>query len=170
TTGLLARCVEDCELIDDLVSDGPAQASQEGVELKGVTLAYAPRQHLVDIDVELDSLFRETLRVLKDAGAHLIEVDLGDDFFALADRITWPIFFHDTTPAIRDFIETNAVPVSFEEIYAGLGDHTRESWSRSVLPSGAQHVSAETYQTALTAERQELRRRFASIVFDRAEA
>ena len=62
------------------------------------------------------------------------------------------------------------MPVSFEQIYAGLGEHIKRSWSRSVVPSSADYVSEETYWTALNTGRQELRRRLASIAFRQADA
>jgi indoleacetamide hydrolase len=99
-----------------------------------------------------------------------VEIDLGGDFLALTARTTWPIFFHETLPAVREFLAANEVPVSFEQIYAGLGEHIKHSWSRSVVPSSAEYVSEKTYCAALNAHRQELRRRLASIAFGHADA
>ena len=131
-------------------------------DLKDVRFAYAPRQHLVGVDEQAHGIFRETLRKLKDAGAELVEVDLGGDFLALANGVTWPIFFHDTMPAIREFLATNEVPVSFEEIFAALGEHIQEGWSRSVVPFGpGLHLRTRSYRVALNA-RHELRRRLVS--------
>jgi indoleacetamide hydrolase len=61
-------------------------------------------------------------------------------------------------------------PFHFEEIYAGLGEHIKRCWSRSVVRSSADYVSDERYCTALNANRRELRRRLAWIVFGRADA
>jgi indoleacetamide hydrolase len=170
TTGLLARCVEDCELVDAILTKSTVQSSNETGNLKGLTFAYAPRQYLVGVDGEADCAFRDTLRKLADAAADLLEIDLGDDFLALANRITWPIFFHDTMPALREFIAANAVPVSVEEIYAGLGERIKDSWERAVVPSGGGYISDKEYLTALNADRRELRRRLESIAFKRADA
>ena len=169
TTGLLACSVEDCELVDTVLTESPIQRSTHTASLKGVKFAYAPRQHLIDVDDQADSLFREALRKFRDAGAELVEIDLGGDFHALAASTTWPIFFHETLPALREFLAANEVPVSFEQIYAGLGEHIKDSWSRSVIQSSAEHISSETYCNSLT-NRQELRRRLASIAFGHADA
>ncbi len=169
TTGLVARSVEDCELVDAVLAKSPVESSNDA-NVKGVKFAYAPRQHLVDVDDEVASLFIEALRKLKDAGAELVEIDLGGDFPALAARTTWPIFFHETLPAVREFLAANEVPVSFEEIYAGLGEHIKPSWSRSVVSSSTDYVSDERYWTALNADRQDLRWRLASIAFEQADA
>ncbi|WP_242344576.1 amidase family protein [Anaeromyxobacter terrae] len=170
TTGLLARSVEDCELVDSILTGSPLRSANAARDLTGVQLAYAPRQHLAGVDVRTETAFRETMRKLEDAGAGLVEVDLGGDFLDLTARTTWPIFFHETMPAVREFLASNEVPVSFEQIHAGLGEHINASWSRAVVPSGADYVSEEKYLTALNAGRPELRRRLASIVFGRADA
>jgi mandelamide amidase len=147
--GLLARNVEDCELLDAVLTGGAVSGSDQRGDLKDVRFAYAPRQHLLDVDEQTDGIFRETLQKLKDAGAELVEVDLGGDFLALANGVTWPIFFHDTMPAIREFLAVNEVPVSFEEIFAALGAHIQEGWSRSVVPFGPDCISEEKYRVAL---------------------
>jgi hypothetical protein len=67
-------------------------------------------------------------------------IDLGVDFHELTARTTWPIFFHETLTAIREFLATNGVPVSFQEIYVGLEGHIKRSWSRSVVPSSTDYV------------------------------
>jgi indoleacetamide hydrolase len=170
TTGLLARSVEDCELVDAILTRSPVPGSHATGALKGVTFAYAPRQHLADVDGQVDRVFRETLRTLQDAGAQLVEVDLGADFLALTARTTWPIFFHETLPAVRAFLAANAVPVSFDQIYAGLGERIKAGWSRSVVPSGVGYVSDKQYCTAMHADREELRRRLASMAFGQADA
>jgi len=170
TTGLLARNVEDCDLVDAVVTKRPNQGSNGASGLKGVRLAYAPRQHLVDVDRQVESSFNGALLELKRAGAELVEVDLGGDFHALSARSTWPIFFHETRPAVEEFLTANQVPVSFEQIYAGLGEHVRHSWSGSVMPSSAGYVSDEAYRSARDRSRGELRQRLASIAFRQADA
>jgi mandelamide amidase len=42
TTGLLARSVEDCDLVDAVLTNSPVQSSNETANLKGVKFAYAP--------------------------------------------------------------------------------------------------------------------------------
>jgi indoleacetamide hydrolase len=169
TTGLLARSVEDCDLVDAVLTS--REQGLHGVDdLKGVKLAYAPRQYLADIDGQAASLFCGALRELTHAGAELLEIDLGADFHALAARTTWPIFFYETLPAVRGFLAANEVPISFEQIYTGLGEHVRQSWSRSVMPSSPDYVSDDTYRVAQNTSRDELRQRLESIAFRQADA
>lgn len=170
TTGLLARHVEDCELVDALVTKTSIDTMAVPGDLRGTRLAHAPAQYLAGVDAEVEKAFRETLRKLRDAGAELLEINLGADFHALAARTTWPIFFHETMPAVREFLAAHSVPASFEQIYAGLADPVHAVWSHAVVPSAADHVPDEQYLHALRTDREELRRRFASAAFARADA
>ncbi len=77
TAGLLARSVEDCALVDQLVTGAAAAPFGHAKGIKGVRLAYAPRQYLELVDPEVEAQFRETLRHLADAGADVVEIDLG---------------------------------------------------------------------------------------------
>ena len=56
TTGLLARSVKDCDLVDALVTGSPGGSRNSPADLKDLTFAYAP-QYLADIDPEVNSLF-----------------------------------------------------------------------------------------------------------------
>jgi indoleacetamide hydrolase len=160
TTGVLARSVEDCALVDQAVTGelagGPPGA---GDNVKGARLAYAPRQFLDLVDPEVEARFREVVQRLRDAGAEVVEVDLGDDFGALTQTAIWSIFFHETMGAISEFLRRHVMPTTFEAIYEGLKPQLREVWGHMVLPEGAASISAETYQTAMAVSRPEIQRR-----------
>lgn len=57
--GLLARNVEDCELLDAVLTGGTVSVSDGSGDLKDVGFAYAPRQHLLDVDEQTHGIFRE---------------------------------------------------------------------------------------------------------------
>jgi indoleacetamide hydrolase len=160
TTGVLARSVEDCALVDEVVTgEQAAEPCGVGYDVKGARLAYAPRQFLDLVDPEVEARFREVVRRLREAGAEIVEVDLGDDFGALTQTATWSIFFHETMGAISDFLRRHDIPTTFEAIYEGLKPQLREAWGHMVLPEGAGAISAEAYQTALVVSRPEIQRR-----------
>jgi indoleacetamide hydrolase len=98
------------------------------------------------VDGQAASLFNGALRELKDAGAELVEINLGGDFLPLAARTTWPIFFHETLPAVREFLAANEVPVSFEEIYAGLDQDACSSRPPLPFEKGSRDVSHDHQQ------------------------
>jgi mandelamide amidase len=160
TTGAFARGVEDCILVDQVVTgEKAAELSDGGYDLKGARLAFAPRQFLDLVDPEVEGRFREVVRQLQDAGAEVVEVDLGDDFNALIQTATWGIFAHETMGAISEFLRRHDIPTTFEAIYEGLKPQLRQAWEHIVLPGGAGATSAEAYQTALNVSRPEIQRR-----------
>jgi Asp-tRNA(Asn)/Glu-tRNA(Gln) amidotransferase A subunit family amidase len=160
TTGVFARSVEDCALVDQVVTgEQVAEPPGRGYSVKGTRLAFAPRQFLDLVDSEVEARFREVVRRLRDAGAEVVEVDLGDDFNALIQTSTWGIFAHETMGAISEFLRRHDIPTTFEAIYEGLKPQLRQAWGHIVLPDGAGATSIEAYQTALNESRPEIQRR-----------
>lgn len=160
TTGAFARSVQDCVLVDQVVTGAQAaEFPDDGYDLKGARLAFAPRQFLDLVDSEVETRFREAVRRLRDAGVEVIEIDLGDDFNALVQTATWGIFAHETRGAISEFLRRHDIPTTFEAIHEGLKPQLRQAWEHIVLPGGAGATSVEAYQTALKATRPEIQRR-----------
>jgi indoleacetamide hydrolase len=136
-----------------------AEFSDGGYGLKGARLAFAPRQFLDLVDSEVETRFRAVVRRLQDAGAEVVEVDLGEDFNALVQTATWGIFAHETMGAVSEFLRRHDIPTTFEAIYEGLKPQLRQAWGHIVLPGGAGATSAEAYRTALDVSRPEIQRR-----------
>lgn len=160
TTGVFARSVEDCMLIDQVVTGDTKSHNPNQSNLKGVKLAYAPRQYLELVDPEVEAQFKDTIYRLREAGAEIVEVDLGKDFPSLALATTWDIFFRETKEALEHFLLENKIPVTFDEIYSGLKPELKEAWGHLALPSGAGYISDKTYNTDLTVARTEIKLRF----------
>ncbi len=163
TAGILARNVEDCALIDQIVTKDMGPPPSDRSDLTGARFAYAPRQYLELVDPETETHFKDALQRLRDAGAEITEIDLGDDFSVLADRMTWNIFFRETRDAVSEFLHGNDFPVSFEEIYDELKPELRQVWSHLVLPSGPGFLARTDYDATLSVDRPELRRRFTEV-------
>jgi Asp-tRNA(Asn)/Glu-tRNA(Gln) amidotransferase A subunit family amidase len=160
TTGTFARSVEDCILVDQVVTGEQTSGFPNiGHSLKGARLAFAPRQFLDLVDPEVEAHFREVVRQLRAAGAEVVEVDLGEDFIALIQTATWGIFAHETMGAVSEFLRRHDIPTTFEAIYESLKPQLRQAWGHIVLPGGAGATSAEAYQTALSVDRPEIQRR-----------
>ncbi|MBY5666177.1 amidase family protein [Rhizobium leguminosarum] len=160
TTGVFARTVEDCELIDQVVTKDPAPIATELGDLKGVRFAYAPKQYFDLIDPEVEGRFNNVIHRLRDAGAEIVEIDFGEEFSALADTTTWSIFFRETMGAISAFLKENAIPTSFDEIYRDLKPGLKEAWQHHVLPSGSKWLSDDGYSAVLANDRPKLQRLF----------
>jgi mandelamide amidase len=166
TTGILARSVEDVALIDRIVTRGAdvtAPGMSQRTDLRGVRFAHAPRQYMKVIDPETAAHFTAALDRLRDAGADIAEVDLGDDFMAAANELTWKFFFREMREAVMGFVAGNDVPVTFDEIYRDVKPQLRAIWSQVVVPGGPGYLSDEDYASALTTERPQLQRRLGRI-------
>jgi mandelamide amidase len=161
TAGVLARSVEDCELIDRIVVKDAIPSGRS--DLAGARFAYAPRQYLDVVEPEVEAQFKEAMDRLRDAGAEVVEVDLGPDFSALADRLTWRLFFRETRQSVSSFLRRNDFPVTFEQIYDELEPGIKEVWERMVLPGGPGYLDQEGYDQTLTVDRPELQRRFGAM-------
>ncbi|MEV7992614.1 amidase family protein [Streptomyces sp. NPDC086077] len=163
TTGVLARSVEDCALIDQVVTKDAAAPRSGRSDLQGARFAHAPRQYMELIDPETEAHFENALLRLQDAGAEVVEIDLGEDFSPLADRLTWNLFFREARESVTEFLRQHNFPVSFEEIYNELKPELKEVWSHLVQPSGQGYISQKTYEAILSVDRPELQRRLGRV-------
>lgn len=157
----MARTVEDCAVLDAIATGAALPAKPANQHLKGLRLGFAPRQHLDLIDSEVEACFRGTLARLRDAGAEIIEIDLGEDFVSLALQANWPIFFGETMPHVTEYLQEQRIAASFEEIYEGLGQNVKLPWSDSVVAGAPRATSKEVYSTSMNIQRPELQRRYA---------
>lgn len=170
TTGVIARRVADCTIMDAIATGGNVRIAPLAQGLKGARLAVAPRYYLDGVDPEVERTFNETVRKLKDAGAQIVETDLGVDFAGLIARNTWRLFGYETRPDVTAFLRDNNVPVTFDQIYEDLEPHIKALWTRSVLPTGANYATEADYERTLKIERPEIQRRYATLVFAQADA
>jgi Asp-tRNA(Asn)/Glu-tRNA(Gln) amidotransferase A subunit family amidase len=162
TTGVFARSVEDCALIDQVVTGAPAARLDASAGLKGIRFAFAPRQYLNPVDPEVDAQFRNTLLRLAEAGAEIVEIDLGEDFQALALRTAWSLFFRETKASLSEFLEHHAIPVTFEVLHEGLRAGVKDAWDHFVIPGAPGYLSEEAYH-ALTADRRAVKDRMREV-------
>src|SRR5258706_2303085 len=169
TTGVLARSVEDCALVDAIVTGARSEDRPGDAGLKGVRLAIAPKQFQDFLDPCVAKIFQETLGRLRQAGADIIEVDLGEEFAAVARKVTWSLFFHETMPDVTQFLQSNNIPATFEAIYDQLAPEIKESWSKSVLPTGEGYVPDAAIRSIRSTDRAKLQSLYAA-AFTRADA
>jgi len=161
TPGPMTRTVEDCALLN-AVATGQRFVREPLIRnLKGLRLGFAPKQHLDLIDPEVEASFRDSLDILRDAGAEIVEIDMGDDFAALAMQANWPVFFAETMPHVSEFLGEQKIPLAFEELYEALGHNVKSAWGDRVVPNGPNAISKEMYYTSLNVKRPALQERFA---------
>lgn len=160
TPGPMARSVEDCALLDAIATGREPSIKPATKDLKGVRLGFAPKQHLDLVDPEVEACFFNAINRLRDAGAEIVEIDLGEDFATLAYQANWPIFFAETMPHVTEYLREQKIPTSFNEIYEGLGQNVKVFWSDGVVAEGPNYVSKEMHLTALNIQRVKLQRRY----------
>jgi mandelamide amidase len=160
TPGPMARTVEDCALLDSVARGRKLSMERAIGNLHGVRLGFAPRQHLECVDAEIEASFRDTLKQLREAGAEIVEIDLGDDFASLAQQANWPIFIAETMPHVTEYLEEQRIPCSFDEIYAGLGANVKSVWADRVVAGSPNAIPEEVYRRSLNEQRVELQRRY----------
>jgi len=158
TTGLLARNVEDVALLDHIVTGQPAAPARS--DLTDARFAYAPKHYLQLVDAESEQKFWETVHLLRAAGAEVVEVDLGDDFSDLADRVGWNLFLRDTHQAVTRFLQANDYPIRFNDVYAGLKTQLHAVWSAVVVPGAPGYLTENEHAATIAVDRPQLRRRF----------
>jgi indoleacetamide hydrolase len=141
----------------------PAGLADAPANLRGVRLAHAPRQFLDQVEPDVASRFHAALTLLREAGADIVEIDLGDDFGALSRTATWSIFLYETMGAVSGFLRDHDVPITFEAIVDGLKPGLQSAWRAMVLPGGPGAISTEAYQEALTVTRPVIRRRLDAV-------
>lgn len=158
TTGILARSVEDCALLDQIVTRDTATRTPQRSDLRRVRFAHAPRQYMNVIDPETAAHFTAALESLRYAGADIVEIDLGDGFMDTTNQMTWNFFFREMREAVTQFVARNNFPVTFDEIYNDVKPQLKEIWSHVVVPTGSGYLSEEGYEAALSVGRPKLRR------------
>lgn len=161
TLGPMARSVEDCALLDAIVTGRSPATATAGRSLKSMRIGYAPKQHLDLIDADVERAFKLSLEKMKDAGAELVEIDLGDDFMSLGMEANWPIFWHETIPHVTEYLEACGAPVTFQQIVDGLGENVKRLWGHAVLPGSPNYVSRDAYLKSLNVLRPQLQKRYA---------
>ncbi|WP_328843280.1 amidase family protein [Streptomyces sp. NBC_00258] len=163
TTGILTRSVEDAALLDQIVTRNTSAPGSRRSDLRGVRFAHAPRQYMKVVDPETAAHFTAALERLRDAGADIVEIDLGESFMETANLLTWNFFFREMREAVGQFVADNDFPVTFDEIYNDVKPQLKEIWSQVVVPDGPGYLSDEGYQSALTTERPQLQRRLGQV-------
>lgn len=144
TAGVMARCVDDCVLIDHAVTGSPlriASALLAGLRL-GVPEAYFWER----IDPPVETLARQTLARLRDAGVVLVPCDLAE-VGALFEEGSMEISLYEILPALGDYFARHGRPFDAHAL-------TRAIASPDVRPlferlSGEHAVTAQRYAHAL---------------------
>lgn len=100
TAGVMARCVDDCVLVDHAVTGSPARLS--ATPLAGVRLGVPAAYFWEEIDPPVAELARDSVERLRAAGAVLVSCDLAEAG-ALFQEASMSISLHEILPALAAY-------------------------------------------------------------------
>jgi mandelamide amidase len=152
TAGPMARTVDDCVLLDGIVTGGPTALAP--AQLRGLRIG-VPRGHFwANLEAELADLLEDALRRLRDAGAVLIDGDIAA-VGALDGTAGFAISLHETVVALDRYLAEHGSSLDF----AGLVRRVKSPDVRVTLENllGAGAVPEAAYREALDTHRPALR-------------
>ena len=165
TAGPMARSVGDCALLDAVVTGGKTAAA--GASLKGMRIG-VPRRHFWEgLDDEVGRIGEDALRRIREAGATLVDVDLGEAA-ALAAECGFPIALYEARADIGRYLAEHGNSLDFE----GLVQRTASPDVKAVLQglSGAGAVPEAAYRRAMATLRPTLQEAYRRLFRDQGAA
>ncbi|HEY2946424.1 MAG TPA: indoleacetamide hydrolase [Vicinamibacteria bacterium] len=157
TIGPHARTVADLALFDSVIT-GDLNPLRP-VVARGVRLGISRAHYFAGLDSEVARVVDETLRKLGDAGVRFVEVDV-PDLSKLVDAANQPIIQHEAVPMITRYLEEFETGITFDQLFAIVGENVKRSMTARVLPGGEQWVSREAYEAARNVHRPALQETF----------
>lgn len=116
TAGPMARRVEDLALLDTVVTgDGEPAGARS---LKGVRLGVPSAYFWEDLDPQTESLARQALDMLGDAGVELVEASL-PGIEALNEAASGPLAWFEPRRDIGAYLRRAGLDLRFEDVVAG---------------------------------------------------
>ena len=157
TIGPHARTVADLALFDSAITGdfNPLRP----VAPTGVRLGISRDHYFADLDPEVARVIDETLRKLGDAGVTLVEADV-PDLTRLVDAANQPIIQHEAVPMITRYLEEFETGITFDQLFAMVGENVERSMRARVLRAGQQWVPREAYEAARNLHRPALQETF----------
>jgi mandelamide amidase len=144
TAGPMARTVDDCVLLDGLVTGGPTQLAP--APLRGLRLGVPRGLFWENLDAELARLLEDALDRIRAAGAILVEGDVAE-VGALDGAAGFPIALYETVTDLNQYLSEHDAGFDF----AGLVDRVQSPDVKGILSSqlGAGAVPEAAYREAL---------------------
>jgi mandelamide amidase len=147
TAGPMARTVADCALLDNVVTGQPTPAPRA---MKEIRLGVPRRYFCEPLDAELERLFDAFLGRLREAGATLVEVDLGG-VQALNERAGMAITGFELRQEIPAYLRAHGLDFGLDALMAQIAspDVRRMFAIRADITNAAYRAAMETDRPAL---------------------
>lgn len=144
TAGPLARSVEDCALIDGVVTGGPR--SVEPVPLRGLRLGVPRTYFYADLDPAVAALAERELDRLRKSGVVLIEEDV-PGLGALNQATGFPVALYETVITLTAYLKENNIGIGLRELFERTASPDVHGILTSLLREQA--ISEPVYREAL---------------------
>ena len=143
TAGAMARCVDDCVLIDSVVTGSARQ--RDATALQGVRLGVPSAYFWDDVDAPVAELASLTLERLSDAGAVLVPCELSEAGALFAEG-SMSISLYEILPALSDYLALHGRPFDARALTDSVVSPDVKPLFERLLGDGA--ITAEAYAHA----------------------
>ena len=151
--GLLARSVEDIQMIDGLLVDTETETGDRKIsDLRiGIPRAY----FFDDLDPDIQTVIDDALATLSANGAELVEESIAD-IADVVPRVGFPIAFYEMTRQLSFFFLQHPIPMTLSELVDSLEGPVERDTLHAQF--GDMAVPYETYLEAIITHLPALRR------------
>lgn len=149
TPGPMARCIQDCALLDAVLAPGPSPLFT--VSLAGVRLGVPAHHFWDDLDPGVRAVSEAALDRLRAAGGTLVPVDLSG-VAALNASTGFPIALHEFVRDMRDYLAYAGRGIGFDALVAGVKSPDVRAIVTPLLGDGA--ISGAAYDQAMACRQQ----------------
>lgn len=144
--GPVARTISDIALFDSVVAGGPGSPATP--QPKSIRIAVCRSYHFDGVDPEVLRIADAALARLQDAGMTIVEAEL-PGLGELESHVTDQVQYHDTLPALTQYLEKYKAGVTFEQLTAKASPDIRDLLATYVLPGGSGTVTDAVYRKAV---------------------
>lgn len=157
TVGPHARTVTDLALFDSVITGDFSPLRP--VAPSGLRLGVSRAHYFADLDPEVARVADEALKKLRDAGVTLVEADV-PDVTRLVTAANSQIILHEALPMIRRYLEEFETGVTWDQLFATVGENVKRPFAASAVPGGQFRPSDQAYEEARNVHRPALQQAF----------
>ena len=153
TIGTMARTVADIQLIDQVLVGDDSLSPRP--DLNGIRLGLSRDYFFDNLDTEVATATNRAVKLLKDLGAEIVEVNL-EDLGVLNEAVSLPICLYEGIQDMEAYLPTTGV--DFDQLIAGMGSPDVKGLYQAIRSEPP--VTADGYQKLLAHDRPKLQQAY----------
>ena len=139
------RSVEDLVLFDEVITGESFPRPEDPVAgLQGARLGVAREFYFDTLDADVERITNESIRMLADAGAVIVEVDV-PNVREFVTEITAAVQVYDTLPSFSRYLEESGAGISFDDVVAQVSDDIAALFADYVVAGAPNRPSDEGF-------------------------